>query len=96
MRSLIAVVLLAGAALAVSGCTEFSRDRLITQIEALSCRIAENVEGAEKCPVPDPPAEAPPLFCYQTLAGVECYADRVAFGPEPAWVRAAPPDIVDD
>ncbi|MDA0654650.1 MAG: hypothetical protein O3C09_04560 [Proteobacteria bacterium] len=94
MRSFAALMLFAAAAIALSGCTEFSRDRLFTQLEEFSCYIAGNVEGAEPCPVPEPRPEQPPLYCYQTLAGVECYAERVTFGPEPVWVRAAPPDIV--
>ena len=84
--------MVAGAvALALSGCSQPTLNRIFDSIAGYSCIAAERLPGAEPCS--EPVVTPEPLFCRQTLAGVECYAEENPFDLKPGWLRAAPPDI---
>ena len=90
-----ALIALALAPVLLAACTPAALDLISARMEIVNCYVGDALIGADPCaeePTSPPPPESP-LYCYQTLAGVECYADRVTFGPEPAWIRAAPPDV---
>jgi hypothetical protein len=86
------LIAMAGAALIVAGCSQQAAIRIFDTIAGYSCIVSERVIGAEPCPVDVPPTAAP-LFCHQTIAGVECYAEDDPFRIEPGWERAGAPDI---
>ena len=67
------------------------RDRPEDPQSVIGCFAVERL-GAVPCQEPAIPA-TDPLFCFQTLAGVDCYAEEDPFVPEPGLRRAAPPDI---
>ena len=89
----IAAAAAAAAALVLSGCSQKTMIRVFDRIAEYSCIAADRLPGAEPCPEPAKAAPAEAVFCYQTLAGAECYAEENPFGLEPGWLRSAPPDI---
>ena len=79
------------AALILGACTRDDMTRLNASLESFDCMVRDRV-GRDPCPEPEPVVPEP-RYCYRTLAGIECYTQRVQFGRDPVWVPAAPPDI---
>jgi hypothetical protein len=54
-------------------------DRAVSYIKDQDCSIARWLEGRPYCLAPQPaaaPAE-PASYCYPTLAGVDCFTDKI-------------------
>ena len=86
-------VVLTAADLVLGGCTRDDMTRLSERIDVFDCMVRDRI-GDDPCPKLEPEAQ-PPRYFYRTLAGVECYSQRVQFGPDPVWIPAAPPDIAE-
>ena len=90
-RGVPAAAVLAAALLVLGGCSEAGTARITARLEALDSRLLAVLPGGVPCEEPLPVRD--PLYCFQTLAGIECYAEENPFGLEPGWRRSAPPDI---
>jgi hypothetical protein len=86
------MMVMGAVALVVGGCSQKTAIRILDNIAGYGCIVTERVAGAEPCPEPVIPVAAP-LFCKETLAGIECYSDERPFGLQPGWLRAGPPEI---
>jgi hypothetical protein len=86
------LILMGAVALVIAGCSQTTAIRILDSIAGYSCIVSERVAGAEPCPEPEIAIPAP-LFCKETIAGIECYSDERPFGLQPGWLRAGPPEI---
>lgn len=93
MRPLTILAAAAVVGLVLGGCSQQGMVRIFDTIAEYSCIASDRLPNAEPCPEPAKAPPGAPVFCYQTLAGAECYAEENPFDLKPGWLRSPPPDI---
>lgn len=77
LRPLVPLLLVAAAGCAAD--TVEAIDAEVSGIVEKDCRVAYLFRGRRYCRQPEEP-EAPPLYCFRTLGGVDCYAEEDPYG----------------